>query len=229
MMGWGLAPPSKADCLTAMMATPRGRETGQSEPAPQRAPSALPKRKKKSTAMQNSRNDRFLAIGLLVLVGIAVGWYLYERYRQQAETELQIQKTARHLRLEQEAVDLVAVSEVAQNAKEIATPNVSLVCVGIEIKGKQIKFGDPAPYLLRTLQASIDKVRPESYCRNLNTQEGLEFYRIDLPYWESDQQVEVGTMKTERIDDTVGGVEIYRLELVNNHWKIASRSVGPQN
>lgn len=40
---------------------------------------------------------------------------------------------------------------------------VSTLCVGTDLKRKQGEFGDPAPDLLRALQSSIDKIRPESY------------------------------------------------------------------
>ena len=84
--------------------------------------------------MQKSRNDRYFVIGLLVFIGIPLGWHLYDRYREQAEAELEIQKAARHRRLEQEAMALVAASELARNAKEIAAPDVNVVCVGTNLR-----------------------------------------------------------------------------------------------
>jgi len=179
--------------------------------------------------MQKPRFSRYIILGLAIFIIITVLTcrHFYDLHRQQVEQDLRRQTAMRRLSERLDAFTLVLSSEMARDAQKIAIPEIRAACIGTNNGGTEKNIVDPDPELLRRLKASVDKIQPYSWCRELPDKWQVLTYTIFIEGWESEEHAEFGVLQSSGVHSTVESSEIYELILRDGHWKIVRRSTGP--
>jgi hypothetical protein len=180
--------------------------------------------------MQKLRASRYALVGFLIFIVACASacYHFYDLHRHQVEAELQRQNTIRREKAALDTSTLAILSEIEiaqEREKRFANLDGAAVCIAID-ENSDANFGDPDPALLLRLEASVPKIYPNSNCRALAEHEAVHTFIASPPFWESDQRIEISVKETH-LAGNIGVSEVYRLELINDHWVIESHWPGP--